>query len=75
MLLDGPKERLLANAPMVSFFGSFKTELDGDGPFETRQAARSVLFGFIEGFYNRQRFHSTIGYVTPTNRKLLATTA
>ena len=34
---------------MESFFGSLKTELDSDGPFETRLAARSVLFGFIEG--------------------------
>jgi putative transposase len=45
------------NAPMESFFGSLKTELD-DGPFETRQAARTALFGFLEGFYNRQRLHS-----------------
>jgi len=52
-----------------------KTELDSDGPFETRQAARSVLFGFIEGFYNRQRLHSAIGYVTPTNKELLAAAA
>jgi transposase InsO family protein len=63
------------NAPMESFFGSLKTELDSDGPFETRQAARSVLFGFIEGFYNRQRLHSAIGYVTPTNKELLAAAA
>lgn len=41
------------NAPMERFFGSLKTELDGDGPFETKQAARSVLSGFIEGFDNR----------------------
>jgi len=63
------------NAPMESFFGSLKTELDSDGPFETRQAARSVLFGFIEGFYNRQRLHSAIGYVTSTNKELLAAAA
>src|SRR4051795_7475522 len=56
------------NAPMESFFGSLKTELEEDGPFPTRQAARTALFGFIEGFYNRQRLHSAIGYVTP-NRK------
>jgi len=31
---------------MESFFGSLKTELDDDGPFETRQAARMALFRF-----------------------------
>ncbi len=63
------------NAPMESFFGSLKIELDGDGPFETRQAARSALFGFIEGWYNRQRLHSAIGYTTPTNKEQLAAAA
>jgi transposase InsO family protein len=63
------------NAPMESFFGSLKTELDGDGPFETRQHARTVLFGFIEGFYNRQRLHSAIGYLTPDSIEQLATAA
>jgi len=36
------------NAPMESFFGSLKTELDGDGPFDTRQVARTALFRFVE---------------------------
>ena len=60
---------------MESFVGSLKTELDCDGPCETRQAAQSVPFGFIEGFYNRQRLHSAIGYVTPTNKELIAAAA
>ena len=63
------------NAPMESFFGSLKTELEDDGPFPTRQAARTALFGFIEGFYNRQRLHSAIGYVTPTRKEQLAAAA
>ena len=63
------------NAPMESFFGSLKTELEEDGPFETRQAARSALFEFIEGFYNRQRLHSAIGYKTPTEMEQLAAAA
>jgi putative transposase len=62
------------NAPMESFFGSLKTELD-DGPFETRQAARTALFGFLEGFYNRQRLHSAIGYVTPNHKEQIAAAA
>jgi len=28
-------------------------------------AARRDLFGYIEGYYNRQRIHSAIGYITP----------
>ena len=63
------------NAPMESFFSSLKTELEEDGPFETRQAARSALFEFIEGFYNRQRLHSAIGYKTPTEMEQLAAAA
>jgi putative transposase len=63
------------NAPMESFFGSLKTELEDDGPFPTRQAARTALFGFIEGFYNRQRLHSAIGYVTPNRKEQLAAAA
>ena len=63
------------NASMQSFFGSLKTELDGDGPFETRQAARTTPFGVIEGFYNRQRLHSTLGYTTPANKEQIAAAA
>lgn len=62
------------NAPMESFFGSMKTELE-DGPYETRQAAKTVLFGFIEGFYNRHRLHSAIGYVTPNHKEQIAVAA
>ncbi len=63
------------NAPMEGFFGSLKTELDGDGPFETRQAARTALFGFIEGFRNRQRLHSALGHTTPANKEQIAAAA
>ena len=63
------------NAPMESFFGGLKTELDGDGPFDTRQAARTALFQAIEGRHNRQRLHSGIGYMTPINKEQLAVAA
>ena len=63
------------NAPMESFFGSLKTELDGDGPFDTRQAARTALFRAIEGWHNRERLHSSLGYITPINKEQLATAA
>lgn len=63
------------NAPMESFFGSMKTELEDGTVFETRQAAKNALFSFIEGFYNRQRLHSAIGYCSPINKERIATAA
>ena len=35
-MLDEPKGNCWDNAPMESFFGSMKTELDNGGVFETR---------------------------------------
>ena len=63
------------NAPMESFFGSLKTELEEDGPFLTRQHARSTLFSFLEAFYNRTRLHSAIGYKIPADMEQLAAAA
>ena len=63
------------NAPMESFFGSMKTELDDASGYQTRQAARAGLFQFIEGFYNCRRLHSAIGYMTPMQKEQLAAAA
>ena len=63
------------NAPMESFFGSMKTELGDGQPFETRQAAKSAVFGFIEGFYNRRRLHSAIGFRSPIDMEQIAAAA
>jgi putative transposase len=52
------------NAPMESFFGTLKTELVHQ-EYPNRDAARRELFAYIEGYYNRQRRHSAIGYITP----------
>ena len=57
------------NAPIESFFGNMKTELDDGSGYETRQEARNDLFQFIEGFYNRHRLHSAIGYITPIQKE------
>jgi transposase InsO family protein len=46
-----------------------------DEPFETRQAARTALFAFIEGFYNRARLHSAIGDKAATKTQQLAAAA
>lgn len=52
------------NAVSESFFGTLKTELDE--PFATRAIAHAKLFDYIEVFYNRQRLHSTLNYMSPT---------
>jgi putative transposase len=53
------------NAPMESFFASLKKELVHDADFATRAEARAALFEYLEVFYNGQRRHSALGYVSP----------
>jgi putative transposase len=53
------------NAPMESFFSLLKTELVYHEQYATRQAARTSIFDYIEVFYNRQRIHGALGYLSP----------
>ncbi len=53
------------NAPMESFFAALKKELVHGADFATRAEARAAIFEYIEVFYNRQRRHSSLGYVSP----------
>jgi len=53
------------NAAMESFFHTLKTELVHLNKFSTRQEAKRAIFEYIEGFYNRKRLHSTLGYLSP----------
>lgn len=53
------------NAVAESFFGSLKTELVDHEDYRTRQEAKQSLFEYIEIFYNRQRRHSYLGYISP----------
>jgi putative transposase len=53
------------NAPMESFIGTLKTECV-TYQFATRAEARLVIFKYIEIWYNRQRLHSALGYISPT---------
>ena len=53
------------NAVAESFFHTLKTELIHHCDFETREEARTVIFEYIEVFYNRQRLHSSNGYEAP----------
>lgn len=61
------------NAPMESFFASLKKELVHDADFATRAEARAAIFEYIEVFYNGQRRHSSLGYVSPLEYEQLAT--
>jgi putative transposase len=53
------------NAPMESCFGTLKTERVHQTHYLTREAAKRDLFATIEGYYNRQRLPSALGYITP----------
>jgi transposase InsO family protein len=53
------------NAPMESFFHTLKTEHVHHRHYATRAEAQRDVFAFIEGFYNRTRLHSAIGYISP----------
>jgi transposase InsO family protein len=51
------------NAAMESWNSTFKFEC-GER-FETNEIANAETFDYIEVFYNQQRRHSAIGYVSP----------
>lgn len=53
------------NAVAESFFHTIKVELMEWQKFKTRSEARAKIFEWIEVFYNRERRHSTLGYVAP----------
>ncbi len=52
------------NAMMESFFATLKTECAFE-PYHTRSEARQSIFEFIEIWYNRNRRHSALGYLSP----------
>ncbi|MFY8150438.1 MAG: integrase core domain-containing protein [Prochlorococcaceae cyanobacterium] len=66
------------NAVMESFFSTLKLELDLDDDRDvllTPQQLQSDLAFWIEGYYNRERGHSTIGYLSPIEYKQRPSTA
>ena len=60
------------NAPMESWFHTLKTGLVHHAACATREAARRDLSAYIEAYYNRQRLHSALGYLTPEQAELQA---
>ena len=60
------------NAHCESFFHSLKTELVYRRKFKTRQEATQAIFEWIETWYNRQRLHSALGYMSPQDYENLA---
>lgn len=55
------------NAAMESFWSTLKTELFGDNLPATRTQARTMIFEYIEIFYNRRRLHSSLGFTSPVD--------
>ena len=59
------------NAMMESFFATLKTEWVIER-YATRQQARQAIFEYIEVWYNRERRHSALGYLSPEQFERLA---
>jgi len=58
------------NAVTESFFATLKLELFEGRPLRSRQKTIRELYDYIELFYNRQRLHSTLGYMSPMNYEI-----
>lgn len=57
----------LDNAMAESFIATLKAELVHRLRFPDREAARSAIFEYLEGFYNRRRLHSALSYRSPAD--------
>ena len=55
----------LASPRVPGQLRTLKTELVHHRDYLTRDEARRDIFEYIEVFYNRQRSHSTLGYLSP----------
>jgi len=53
------------NAVMERFFWSLKHEWTNHERFHNLEEARLSVFQYIETFYNSQRLHQTLGYLSP----------
>jgi transposase InsO family protein len=55
---------------MKSFSGTLKSEFVYHCDYRTRREARTDIFSYIEGFYNRHRLHSSLDYIGPETYEL-----
>jgi transposase InsO family protein len=62
----------LDNAMMESFWSSIEIELLNRKRSKTRVELSNVMFDYIEIFYNRQRRHSQLDYVSPIEFELVS---
>ena len=63
----GAKGCALDNAVCESFFATLKKELTRRRSWPTRRELETAVFAWIEGWYNRRRLHSTLGYLSPAD--------
>ena len=63
----GAKGCALDNAVCEAFFATLKKELTRRRSWPTRRELQSAAFAWIEGWYNRRRLHSTLGYLAPAD--------
>ena len=59
------------NAVAESFFHTLKNELPNNCIFNTKSEAKSMIFEYIEAFYNGKRRHSFLGYCSPNQFELI----
>jgi transposase InsO family protein len=57
------------NAVAESFFKTLKGECTDRYQFKSIAEAKTAVFSYIEGWYNRGRIHSSLGYVTPLQKQ------
>lgn len=59
------------NAPAENFFSCLKCECTNFYYFKSRDEAKLAIFEYIEIYYNRQRRHAALGWITPVQYKKL----
>ena len=57
------------NACIESFHSVLKKEEIYLHTYQDSTEARKAIFEYIEGWYNRKRIHSAIGYMTPQQKE------
>jgi putative transposase len=69
----GAKGCALDNAVTEAFFASLKKELTRRRSWPTRRELQTAVFAWTEGWYNRRRLHSTLGYLSPADYEAIYT--